>query len=95
MRKSEVYSWRLPAETKAALEHEARRAGESLGVLLERIAQDWLATRRRANGSDAAEQERLHATAARAFGRISRGEPYRAERVRAVIRGRLTRRGAR
>jgi hypothetical protein len=89
MRKSQVYSWRIAPETREALEEEARRAGASLAGLLDRIAREWLESRRRRASSDEAEQSRHHAAAAKAFGRISRGGPYDAARVRKVIRERL------
>jgi hypothetical protein len=89
MGKSQVYSWRMTPETKEALEEEARRAGASLARLLDRIAREWLESRRRRASSDEAEQSRRHAAAARAFGRIASGGPYDAARVRKVMRERL------
>jgi hypothetical protein len=92
MRKSEVYSWRVAPTTKAALESEARREHQSMAALLERIAEEWLEARRRAEGADdGAEQRRLHAAAARAIGTISGRDPRRSERVRRYVRVRLKR----
>jgi len=54
--KTEVYSWRLSAERKAALEEEARREGTSLSSLLDRVTADWLAERRNGRADDEAEQ---------------------------------------
>jgi hypothetical protein len=95
MTKSAVYSWRVSPETKAALEEEAHRTGESLSALLDRIAQEWLQARRRhAAGSDA-EQLRIRALASKAIGRISGGDPMRAERAKGTLRERLRKRRAR
>jgi hypothetical protein len=90
-----VYSWRLSPDTKSALEHEARREGESLAALLDRIAAEWLAARRRRSGNDDAEQARLHAAAVRSIGAFGGGDPARAERARATLRQRLSGRRAR
>ena len=94
MGKSEVYSWRLSRETKAALEDEARRQRSSLASVLERIVQEWR-RRQDAPGDDAAEQARLHAAAAKSFGRIAGRHPYSAARTREVMRQRLRRPRAR
>jgi hypothetical protein len=91
MGKSEVYSWRVSAETKAALEHEARRQGVSLAGLLERISSDWLQARAAANAADASEQQRLHAKAAKLLGSIDGGDPGRAARSRKIVPERLSR----
>jgi hypothetical protein len=88
MKKSEVYSWRVAPEVKAALEQEARRDGQSVGGLLERIAVEWLTTRRQeTNGGD--EQARMRAVAAKTFGAIAGGDPDRSMRVRNTVRRRL------
>jgi hypothetical protein len=95
MTKSAVYSWRVSPVTKAALEDEARRMGESLSELLDRIARDWLQSRRRhAAGSDE-EQLRIRALAGKAIGRVAGGSPKRSEHSRAAVRERLERRRAR
>ena len=94
MKRSEVYSWRLAPELKAALEQEARRERASVGGLLERIALGWLSGRR--SGTDAdEEQARLHAGAAKTFGRIAGGDPHRSTAVRAAVRRRLAARRGR
>jgi hypothetical protein len=95
MRKSEVYSWRLSPATKAALEAEARRAGSTVAALLDRIAHDWLRSRRGRTAADATEQARRHAVVAKALGQIAGGDPRRAERAHTRIRERLSRRRAR
>jgi hypothetical protein len=91
MSKTEVYSWRVSAGTKAGLEHEARQQGVSLAGLLERISSDWLQARGAENGADAAEQRRLHAKAAKLLGSIDGGGPGRAARSREIVRERLSR----
>jgi hypothetical protein len=93
MKRSEVYSWRVAPEVKAALGQEARREGQSVGSLLERITMEWLATRRLAPGDD--EQTRLHVVAGKTFGMISGRNPNRSTAVRERIRRRLTARRAR
>jgi hypothetical protein len=94
MKKSDVYSWRVAPDLKAALEQEARRERRSLGGLLEWIATEWLMARRRATGSED-EQARLRALAGKAFGRIAGGEPHRSTSVRASVRRRLAARRGR
>ena len=88
MKGPEVYSWRVAPEVKAALEQEARREGRSVGSLLERIAMEWLAARRRTLGRED-EQTRLHAVAGKTFGTISGRDPDRSTAVREAIRRRL------
>ncbi len=95
MGKSDVYSWRIAPETRAALELEARREGTSIAALLDRIVRDWLRRRRRAPGPEDAEQARLHAAASKTFGTIAGGDRRRAERARAAVRERLARRRGR
>ena len=90
MGKSEIYSWRLSREIKAILEDEARRQHTSLAGVLDRIVQEWR-RRRESPDDDSAEQARLHAAAAKSFGRIAGKHPYSAARTREVIRQRLTR----
>lgn len=88
MKRSEVYSWRVATEVKAALEDEARREGRSVAGLLEQIAIEWLRARRRESDSDD-EQARLHSVAARTFGTIGGGDPNRSTAVRTAVRRRL------
>ena len=95
MRKSEVYSWRVSPDTKAALELEARREGDTVAAMLDRITQEWLRARRRRAGPDETAQARLHAVATRTFGTIAGGTPRRAERARVAIRQRLAARHGR
>ena len=94
MKRSEVYSWRLAPELKAALEQEARRERASVGGLLERIAVGWLSGRRSGTDGDE-EQARLHTAAAKTFGKIAGGDPHRSTTVRAAVRRRLAARRGR
>jgi hypothetical protein len=94
MKKSDVYSWRVATEVKTALEHEARREGQSVGGLLERITTEWLTARRRLTDSDD-EQARLHRVAAKAFGTLAGGDPDRSTTVRTAVRRRVTARRGR
>ena len=93
MAKTEVYSWRLSAATKATLEAEARREGTSVGSLLERITQDWV-QRRRPSLDDATEQARLHKRVMKLAGTIHGGLPPSTS-VRDVVRERIRRRHGR
>ena len=89
MAKTEVYSWRVDPQIKMALEAEARLQGTTLAEVLDRIAKQWLETRKQQNGDDEAEQARLHAAAAKCFGTLSMGDPHGSEKVRETVRKRL------
>ena len=92
MVKSEVYSWRLSPDTKAALEAVAREQRSTVGGVLHEVVREWLRGRpldRRDDG-----QGRLHAAAAKAFGTIRGGNPSRAERARELVRRRVKQRRA-
>ena len=93
MKKTEVYSWRMSASTKATIEDEARREKTTVAALLDRITKEWIETRR--GHTDDAEQELLHASVDKTLGAISGQSPTRAERVRESIRHRLKRRNER
>jgi hypothetical protein len=67
MAKTQVYSWRMAAETKAELQRAAKRTNQSVGGLPERIVGERLDALR-SNGGDLAEQQRLHAAAAKCIG---------------------------
>ncbi len=69
MSKSEVYSWRVTPALKAELEAAARAENTSVGVILERIARDWLNGRR-----PGGEQRRLRMQLAKAIEKISAEE---------------------
>jgi hypothetical protein len=84
MAKSEVYSWRLTSDRKAALEAEARAAGKTIAEVLDGLADEWLAGRK--SEEDEAEQRRLHEAAAKCVGAISGGDPNRSENVSTLMR---------
>lgn len=71
MTKSEVYSWRLSPELKMQLESAARDQNTSLGSLLERVAREWLNSRKPSDEADAEQQRRLHKRAQRTIGTVS------------------------
>jgi hypothetical protein len=83
--KTEVYSWRLSAERKAALEEEARREGTSLSSLLDRATADWLAERRNGHSDDEAEQTAIRKRAMAAIGSIRGGDPTRSARTGELV----------
>jgi len=87
--KTEVYSWRVDADTKAELQRAARRSNQSLGGLLAQIVREWLDAH--PNSIDAAEQKRLHEAVSKYLGVLRGGTPYSAENTRRVIRERLAR----
>lgn len=89
MAKSEVYSWRLSPELKAALEREAKREQRPLSELLEDIVRRWLAEAERA--PDEQEQRRLRQAALASCGTIHGGRPDRSERARELLREKLSR----
>ncbi len=89
MAKTQVYSWRVAAETKAQLQRAARGANQSLSGLLDCIVREWLDARR-GDGAESAEQKRLHDAASKCIGVLRGGDPCRAERARHTIRARLS-----
>ena len=88
MAKSEVFSWRVSPDLKAALERRARQEGRSVSGLLDRVVQDWLRNGK-SDADDEAEQARLHREAAKHFGTILRNIPSHGEAARQAIRERL------
>ena len=93
MPKTEVYSWRLTPEKKAALEVEARADGSTIAQVLDSLSDEWLAGKR--NEDYEAEQRRLHAALAKCVGTISGNDPYRSENVSKLMRQRLRRKHGR
>jgi hypothetical protein len=90
--KTEVYSWRLSADLKEALEAEARRQDISVSALLDKIAREWVKKHQKERLDDEAEQRRLHAEVAKFAGALSIGRgPYTNERVRKIIGEHLAR----
>ena len=94
MGKSEVYSWRVAADLKVALEDAAREERTSVGELLGRIARQWLRERAAGASESEAVQRRIQASAERFVGSLAGGDPRRAERARREIRDRLAKRRA-
>ena len=92
MAKTEVYSWRLSPDMKAALEEAAREEKENVSKLLERIVKKWLTEPRSGGGDDGADQRRLHRAARCAIGRIRGGKPSRSANIRRDVRARLAKR---
>jgi hypothetical protein len=90
--KSEVYSWRVSADLKAALEAEARHRNMSVSGLLDKIAREWIKGHQKERLDDETEQRRLHAEVAKFAGALSIGRgPYTNERVRKIIGEHLAR----
>ncbi len=92
MAKTEVYSWRLAADLKVALEDAAREERTSVGELLGRMARQWL--RDRAAGTPESEtvQRRIRVSSERFVGSLAGGNRRRAEGARREIRERLAKR---
>jgi nucleotidyltransferase/DNA polymerase involved in DNA repair len=94
MARSEVYSWRVAAELKAALEDAAREEKTSVGELLGRMARQWLRDRASGAGESESVQQRIRASSERFVGSLAGGNPRRAESARREIRERLAKRRA-
>jgi len=94
MAKSEVYSWRVAADLKAALEDAAREERTSIGELLGRMARQWLRDRAAGTSESEVAQRRIRASSKRFIGSLAGGNPRRAERARREIRERLAKRRA-
>jgi len=90
--KNEVYSWRVAAEKKLALESEAMREGKSVAELLDDISSKWLEERRAASADDEAEQKKLRSRALKLAGSLAGGDPNRASRSSARIKENLAKR---
>jgi hypothetical protein len=84
--KTEVYSWRLDAEKKLALEAEARREGKSVAEVLDEISSEWLNMRRDAHDGDGAEQARIRKRIMVTVGTVRGGDPTRATRSGELVR---------
>lgn len=94
--KTQVYSWRLRSERKAALEEIARKQNRAVSELLDEAVDQWLSEQSELE-SEEAQQRRLRQAAASAIGSIAGGDPARAgqarARVRAVLATRKKKRG--
>ena len=84
--KTEVYSWRVSADRKSALESEARREGTSLAGLLEQITANWLEQRRVGRNGDEAEQAALRKRVMATVGTIRGGDPTRSQRASELVK---------
>jgi hypothetical protein len=85
MAKDSVYSWRMAAERKAALEDVARRRRRPLAKLLDEAVSEWLARQ----GAEMDDEAALRRAAQRAFGSIEGNDPERASQVRERVRQKL------
>jgi len=89
MTRTEVYSWRLSAALKAALEDVARARGISVSALIEEATREWLGVHADEILDGDSEQERLRTRAMRVVGSIRGGDPDRASEARTRVRRRL------
>ena len=93
MNKDQVYSWRLDAALKSAIEEASSARNTSMANLLDTIVRDWLA-RDASGGKDAEVQRRLHEAAAKSVGSICGSDPNRAREGHSRIRATLKRKYA-
>ena len=89
--KTQVYSWRIKSERKAALEEIARKRKRAVSELLDEAVDQWLSEQSDVENQEAL-QQRLRQAAAPAIGSIAGGDPERAEQSRARLRALLGRR---
>ena len=83
--KTEVYTWRLSADRKTALEEEAGARGTSLSMLLDRVTADWLAQRRNGHSDEDGEQAEIRNRARAAIGSIQGDNSTRSERTSELV----------
>jgi hypothetical protein len=84
--KTEVYSWRVSADLKEALEDEASRENTSLAKLLDKMARQWIKDHETERLEDEAEQRRLHAITAKFAGALDMGGgPYTNQVVHKIV----------
>lgn len=87
--KTEVYSWRVSADMKSALEREARRRKMSLSGVLDAAAREWL-TKNMAEKDDEEEQARIRREALKFAGVIKGGDSRLSEnsgvKVKEILR---------
>jgi len=86
--KTQVYSWRLKSERKAALEEIARKQNRAVSELLDEAVDQWLSEQSDAENEETL-QQRLRQAAAPAIGSIAGGDSERAEQSRARLRAML------
>lgn len=93
MAKTEIYSWRLSLETKAALEESERHQRASISELLDQIVGEWLAQQDHSS-IDEDEQQRLQVAALQTFGTLHGDDPDRSSNVKARLRAKFAQRRA-
>jgi predicted transcriptional regulator len=86
--KTQVYSWRLKSERKAALEEIARKRSRAVSELLDEAVDRWLSEQAGAENEEAL-QQKLRQAAAPSIGSIAGGDPERAAQSRAKLRAML------
>ena len=90
MSKTEVYSWRVSAATKGAIEAEARKRNVSVAALLDRITKEWIESGRGQDDEDE-QQARLHLAVRKTLGTVAGNNPKRSKQVRDLTRKRIRR----
>jgi hypothetical protein len=93
--KTEVYSWRVSAEKKLALESEAMREGISFAQVLDDISSEWLERKRLALAEGELEQKKLRARVLKLAGSLSGGDPDRASNASRRVKEILAKRNGR
>jgi len=93
--KTQVYSWRVSAEKKLALESEAVRDGKSMAQVLDDISSEWLEQRRRTLAEDELEQKKLRVRVLKLAGSLSGGDPERASNASRRVKEILAKRHGR
>lgn len=86
--KTQVYSWRLSSERKAALEEIARKQNRAVSELLEEAVNQWLSGQSGLESEEAL-QQKFRRAAAPAIGGIAGGDPERAEQSATRLRAKL------
>jgi predicted transcriptional regulator len=89
--KTEVYSWRLSPDLKAALEREARIRKAPISTILEMAVRQWLQQCSGHPEDDEAVQRALHAAVAPYLGVLEGDDPRRSEKVSEIVRERIRR----
>ncbi len=90
--KTDVYSWRVDADLKRALEDVARHRGESVAAVLDRAAREWLLS---IAANDGEALTRRNARVMALAGTIRGGDPNRASRASELVREKLARKHGR
>jgi hypothetical protein len=94
--KTQIYTWRVSPATKARLEDAARTRGRSVARLLDELVTEGLDRATQDPETEAKRQQALHRKARRFAGCLSGGAgSRRSERVRDIVRARLSERRGR